>query len=244
MTASRVTPATAQAPGPRFASRLLGPASICVLVLAQAVLWTVLLPGGGAVGSYIGQLLGAEAVLLMSIGLVLISTLPWVEPWFDGIDRAAIWHRRVMIAGLVLLAPHVALASNRDPSAAGPALGALGILGLIALAVWSILPRWQSIAPAPVRGAVLAIRDVSWVRAVRSVFGGYARWRSLHRTTGLFLAAGFAHGLLDGTAFHSTALRWSYVAVGGIGLAFYVYRELLARFFVPLHDYQVDGVRS
>jgi hypothetical protein len=47
MTASRVTPATAQAPGPRLASRLLGPASICVLVLAQAVLWTVLLPGGG-----------------------------------------------------------------------------------------------------------------------------------------------------------------------------------------------------
>jgi len=243
MTASRVTPATAQAPGPRLASRLLGPASICVLVLAQAVLWTVLLPGGGAVGSYIGQLLGAEAVLLMSIGLVLISTLPWVEPWFDGIDRAAIWHRRVMIAGLVLLAPHVALASNPDPSAAGPALGVLGILGLITLAVWAILPRWQSIAPAPVRGAVLAIRDVSWVRAVRSVFGGYARWRSLHRTTGLFLAAGFAHGLLDGTAFHSTALRWSYVAVGGIGLAFYVYRELLARYFVPVHDYQVDGVR-
>ena len=37
-------------------------------------------------------------------------------------------------------------------------------------------------------------------------------------------------------------LRWSYVAIGAIGLGFYVYRELLARFFVSLHDYQVDAV--
>ena len=37
-------------------------------------------------------------------------------------------------------------------------------------------------------------------------------------------------------------LRWSYVAIGGIGLAFYVYRELLARFFLSLHDYEVDTV--
>jgi predicted ferric reductase len=29
-------------------------------------------------------------VLLMSVALVLISTLPWVEGWFDGIDRAAV----------------------------------------------------------------------------------------------------------------------------------------------------------
>ncbi len=37
-------------------------------------------------------------------------------------------------------------------------------------------------------------------------------------------------------------LRWTYVAIGAIGLAFYVYRELLARFFVSLHDYEVDTI--
>ena len=37
-------------------------------------------------------------------------------------------------------------------------------------------------------------------------------------------------------------LRWSYVAVGAVGLAFYAYRELLARFFLSLHDYQVEAV--
>jgi predicted ferric reductase len=80
---------------------------------------------------------------------------------------------------------------------------------------------------------------------VRRIFGGYERWRALHRTTGLFVAAGFAHGLLDGTPFAGSALlRWSYVAIGGVGLAFYVYRELLAHHFLSLHDYQVDEVRE
>ena len=39
-------------------------------------------------------------------------------------------------------------------------------------------------------------------------------------------------------------LRWSYVAVGAVGIGFYVYRELLARFFLSLHDYEVDAVRE
>jgi predicted ferric reductase len=83
-----------------------------------------------------------------------------------------------------------------------------------------------------------------WARAVARFFGGYDRWRALHRTTGVFVAAGFLHGLLDGTAFDSAPLRWSYVVAGGIGLAFYAYREVLARHFVSLHDYQVDTVRT
>ncbi len=233
------------APRARFVGRELGPTTIGVLVVGQGVLWTVARPPGKSTGSYVGQLLGAESILLLSIGLVLISMLPWVEHWFDGIDRAAIWHRRVAITGLFLLAPHILLASNRDGTALGGPLGAVAAIGLVALALWAILPRWQSVVPARLRGAVVAARDVPGVRDVRRIFGGYDRWRALHRTTGLFVAAGFAHGVLDGTPFEDApVLRWSYVAIGAVGLGFYVYRELLARFFLSLHDYQVDAVRE
>ncbi|GAA1538724.1 hypothetical protein GCM10009827_067380 [Dactylosporangium maewongense] len=51
-------------------------------------------------------------------------------------------------------------------------------------------------------------------------------------------------GLLDGTAFGSALLRWSYLVAGGIGVAFYVYRETVARYFLPLHDYQVAAVTT
>jgi predicted ferric reductase len=234
-----------QAPTARFVAREVGPATIGGLVTAQAALWLVARPAGEPTGRYVGQLLGAESILLLSIGLVLISTLPWVERWFDGIDRAAIWHRRVAISGLMLLAPHILLSSNPNGTALGGPLGAIGAIGMVTLAVWAILPRWQSVVPAPLRGLVLAARDAPIVRDVRQIFGGYERWRALHRTTGLFVAAGFAHGVLDATPFHGSAvLRWSYVAIGATGLAFYLYRELLARFFASLHDYQVDSVRE
>lgn len=222
------------------AARDVGPVTIVLLVAAHAALWVAARPASEPSGRHFGQLLGAEAILLLSTGLVLISTLPWVEAWFDGIDRAAIWHRRVAITGLVLLAPHVMLSSSPEGTALGGPLAVNGLTGMVALALWAILPRWRSVVPPPLRAVVVAARDAPGVRDVRRLFGGYERWRALHRTTGLFVAMGFAHGLLDATAFAEAAvLRWSYVAVGAIGLGFYVYRELLARFVASLHDYDV-----
>jgi hypothetical protein len=78
----------------RFVAREVGPTMIGGLVAAQAVLWTIARPSGELTGSYIGQLLGAESILLLSIGLVLISTLPWVDEQVltaaDDADRAGL----------------------------------------------------------------------------------------------------------------------------------------------------------
>ena len=74
--------------------------------------------------------------------------------------------------------------------------------------------------PRPLRGLVVAARDAPGAREVRRLFGGYERWRALHRTTGLFVAAGFVHGLLDGSPFgDAPVLRWTYVATGAVGLS-------------------------
>ena len=111
--------------------------------------------------------------------------------------------------------------------------------------MWAILPRWQYVLPPPLRDLVRRSLALPLARVVHERFGSYELWRALHRTTGLFVAAGFFHGVLDGTPFHHAALlRWTYVAIGAVGLGFYLYRELLARFFLSLHDYEVDAVRE
>ena len=229
----------------RQSARLVGPASIVVAVVGMAVLWLAVRPGGLAVGTYIGQFAGVESILLMSVALVLISTLPWVEAYFDGIDRAAIWHRRCAIAGILFLIPHI-LMSHRgelgNASWSGPA-GVVATVGLATLIVWAILPRWRTVVPAPGRGIIEAIHEWPPARLVSRLVSDYEIWRIVHRSTGLFVAIGFAHGLADATAFEGAPLlRWSYVVVGGVGLAFYAYRELLARRGHGLRDYQVSSV--
>ena len=122
------------------------PRLVAALSVARVALWFAVRPRVG-LRTFLGQLAGAQAVLLLSTGLVLVSTLPWVERWFDGIDRAAIWHRRVAITGMLLLAPHAALAANPSPSTIGPGLAGVATAGLLALVVWSVLPRWRSVLP-------------------------------------------------------------------------------------------------
>jgi predicted ferric reductase len=146
--------------------RHAGPAAIAALVVALAALWAAARPDGLSGSSYVGQLAGAEAILLLSVALVLISTLPWIEAWFDGIDRAAIWHRRAAITGLLLLIPHITLSSGRGGG--GGSLAVIATVGMIALVVWAILPRWQSVVPRPLRGLVVAARDAPGVAHVRA----------------------------------------------------------------------------
>jgi hypothetical protein len=58
-----------EAARPQFVAREVGPSTIALLVVALAVLWGAARPVGQPNTSFVGQLLGAESVLLLSIGL-------------------------------------------------------------------------------------------------------------------------------------------------------------------------------
>ena len=65
-----------------------------------------------------------------------------------------------------------------------------------------------------------------------------------HRLTGIFVAAAVAHGaLVDPVLHRSTLLRTVYLVVGAVGVVAYLYRELFARYVVPIYDYRVAEVR-
>ena len=114
-------------------------------------------------------------------------------------------------------------------SAAGLRLGDVALIGLLALAVWALARAFA----------------LKWSRLVRHLARiSHERWLTGHRLTGLFVAAAVVHGLLvDPVLKASVPLKVTYLVVGGIGIAAYVYRELLARFVVPVYDYTVADVQ-
>ena len=204
--------------------------------------------GGRADGSYFGQLLGAESVLLLSIGLVLISTLPWVEEWFDGIDRAAIWHRRVAITGLRPAgAAHRCWPPSPDGTALGGPLGAIGAIGLVALGAVGD-PAALAVGRAAAAARPRARRPRRAARPRRAPDASAATSAGARCTARPGCSSPPASCTACSTARRSTARRCCAGATSrsaAIGLAFYVYRELLARLFLSLHDYQVaDGARD
>jgi predicted ferric reductase len=65
-----------------------------------------------------------------------------------------------------------------------------------------------------------------------------------HRLTGLFVIVALVHGaIVDPVLHHSVLLRVAFVIVGVTGTIAYVYRELFARYVVPIYDYTVADVR-
>jgi predicted ferric reductase len=209
-----------------------GVAVLAAVVIGNVVLWLLARPAGQPGGRYVGELAGVEALLLLACALVLATLLAPIERAFGGLDRVAVWHRRVAVGALALLVAHLALITSApDPfeTTLGHGLGDVALAGLVFLSLWALAPRLHAARlPGMVR------------RLARST---YEHWLTAHRLTGLFVIAAVAHGaIVDPTLRASELLRVVFVLIGAAGIAAYLYREVFARFVVPIHDYTVAEV--
>ena len=137
------------APSDRRAIAILGPVLLISIAIGNLVLWLVARPPNLPTGRYVGEFFGVEAVLLLSMSLVLVTLLTPIEHAFGGLDHVGIWHRRVAVAGLLLLVPHLALVTSppsRYATTVGKGLGSLAFLGLVFLALWALAPSLRAIA--------------------------------------------------------------------------------------------------
>ncbi len=210
-----------------------GVVTLGAVVLGSVALWFLARPSGQPTGRYLGEFFGVEAVLLFSCSLVLATLLRGIERAFGGLDRVAQWHRHTAVAAVILMILHPLFAGSTpvpNASATGLLLADIALIGLLVLAVWALAP---------------SLRAAKWSRLVRHLARiSHERWLTGHRLTGLFVAAAVVHGLLvDPVLKVSVPLKVAYLVVGGIGIAAYVYRELFARFVVPVYDYTVADVR-
>ncbi len=210
----------------------VGPAVLIAIALGTPVIGFLARPPDQPTARYIGELLGAEAVVLFSCSLVLATLFPVIERAFGSLDQVAIWHKRVAVAGVLLMLPHPLFAGSTpvlNSSSLGRSLGSVALLGLVLLSLWAMSP------------SLAQTRWGGWFRRVARI--SHERWLTGHRLTGLFVIAAVIHGgLVDPVLPESATLRIAFFLIGGVGFLAYVYRELLARFFIPVHDYTVAKV--
>ena len=185
--------------------------------LGNIVLWFAARPPHEPTGRFIGEVCGAEAVLLFSCTLVLATLLPRSSR-VSGLDRIVVWHRRTAVAEVLLLIPHVALATSapdRYATGIGPGLGDLALLGRSSVGLGS---RAQHARRPVARSDPQAGQDYVRTLAYTASIGG------------IFLAAAVAHGaVVDQVLHHSTLLRVVYLIVGGVGVAACLYRKICRR---------------
>ena len=80
---------------------------------AYLALWVIARPSGQPTERYLGEMAGMLAIVLLSLALVTSSGLMRVlEPAFGGFDRVLVWHRRLALAGVLLIIPHVVLVTS------------------------------------------------------------------------------------------------------------------------------------
>ncbi len=219
---------------PRRPASLIGPTVVIVLVAVYAALWLIARPAGQPTGRYLGEMSGMLALLLLSLALVTSSGLMGVlEPAFGGFDRVMVWHRGIAVVGVVLVIPHWILVSgpvNPYRSNIGDGLGVVAALGLGVLVLWAFAPR---------------LRRVQMILLIAKMASStYERWRIGHRFTGLFVALATVHAaLVDPVLHQSRLLLAAELLAGAIGVAAYLYRELLAQRLTPVYHYTVQQAR-
>src|ERR1022692_91600 len=83
----------------RLKRRHVGGSAVLILGAGMIVLWVqerpMTLPGRYEWG----ELAGVMAVYLFTWSLLLATRARWLEPWFGGLDRMYLWHKRAAIAG-------------------------------------------------------------------------------------------------------------------------------------------------
>lgn len=206
----------------------LGNNALAGLVAINLLLWAVFPPANDGreafATQFIGEILSTSALLLMSAGIVLVNRLRFLEPFFGGLDRMYLSHKSAMTAAIVLLLGHFLIVSYGRGINLGASLGKIALIGLLIEVALALAPR------IPLLGRHLRLP--------------YHRWRLVHKFVGLFLIIGVLHTYrVDTLMQHSAAINRYVRVISFLGIAAYLYQELIRPLLQRGAAYKVADVR-
>ena len=205
----------------------LGNFIIIAFLVLTVVVWLVFPPKNpgneNITRAYVGEILGSILIVLMSCSLFLSTRPKWAEPFFGGLDKMYITHRRTSTSAFLLMFVHVLTVPITTVGLRlGNYLAMLAFLGIVAIVLPTVAPR------------------ISFLSKLTGKT--YEGWKNLHRFIGIFFILGFIHSLTIKGLDAFIAINWVQIFFI-IGTASYLYTEVFGRFFKKYVPYAVEAVR-
>jgi len=207
--------------------RNIGNLFILACVFLTILVWIVFPPVNDGrekfVRQYAGEIIGSVNIVLMACSLFISTRPKWVEPFFGGLDKMYMTHRRTSTAALLLIFVHVlTVPISLTGWVLGNYLAVFAFTGIVSIALVSLSPR---------------------IPLLNRLTGGtYEGWKNLKKYIGIFFIAGFIHSL---TIRHPLdafiAINWVQIFFI-IGAVSYLYTELFGRFFGKYVPYTVESI--
>jgi predicted ferric reductase len=201
---------------------------IALLVAINLVLWLVFLPADDGRPNFNNQvaaeILSTSALILMSCSLLLTTRPARLEPYFGGLDKMYKVHRTIgILVGVLLLSHFLVIAVLNQRFHLGISLGKIALIGLLLSIFLALAPR------IPIIG--------------RHIHIAYHRWRFTHRFIGIFFIIGILHSFrIENIMQLSSPIHLYVRMISFTGMAIYIYKELLERFFKKSYAYVIDQV--
>ena len=174
----------------------------------------------------VAEILSSTAMVLMSCGIVLANRPRFLESYFGGLDQMYKSHKTAALTAIFFLALHFfTIPLRAEPLALGRLLGKTALLGLSLLILLTLAPR------LPVVGGYIRL--------------AYHQWKWTHKFIGLFFILGFIHMLqVDNISKDAPVPNLYWNIISYVGMAAYIFKELLAPFLLRPQAYLVAAARK
>jgi predicted ferric reductase len=208
--------------------RNIGNLVIIAFVLLTVVVWFVFRPHNDGSDTfarrYAGEILGSIVIVLLSFTLFLTTRPKWAEPYFGGLDRMYITHRRVSTTAFLLLFVHLlTVPISVTDLRIGNYIAMIAFTGIVSIVLVTLAPR------VPFLSQLLT-------------GGTYDGWKRLHRFIGIFFILGFIHSLTVKALDALIPITWVQMFFI-FGTASYLYTEIFGGVFKKYLPYTVEAVK-
>ena len=208
--------------------RNIGNTVLILLVIMTIIVWTVFPPNKSGIddityGRYhVGMTIGSLVIVLMSFSLFISTRPKWAEAYFGGLDKMYMTHRHTSTAAFLLIFIHLLIVPLHVLDLLiGNYLAIVSFAGIIAIVLPTLAPR---------------------IPYLNKLTGEtYEGWKKLHKFIGIFFILGYVHSITVKAPTSKVAINWNQIFVI-LGIASYLYTEVLKSFFKKHVPYTVEAV--